>query len=98
MQVKETQQENVQEETMLNLTLFLKTLLTRKVLGYVLDLARVSEMGERQFKQFERSVKNYVYEVLGDANTHLCQASKFETIKNIVFKEEGQQNDNKIGS
>lgn len=32
--------------------------------GYVLDLARISPMDDRQFKQFERSVKRYFRETI----------------------------------
>ena len=56
----------------LNISIFLKELLTKKVMAYVLDLARVSDMNDRQFKQYERSVKNFIYEQVKAANTIIC--------------------------
>ena len=42
----------------LNISIFLKELLTKKVMAYVLDLARVSDMNDRQFKQYEKIRKS----------------------------------------
>jgi len=42
-----------------------------ELVGYVLDTAKVSEMGERQFQQFERSMKRYFRTTVDAANTTL---------------------------
>jgi len=45
----------------LDLGIFLREM-QDEMIGYVLDLARVSPMGDRQFQQFERSIKKYIRE------------------------------------
>jgi hypothetical protein len=61
----------------LDLALFTKKVL-EKVLGHALDLARISEMGERAFGQYEKSIKNYVRETINNSVHVLSEYNKFE--------------------
>ena len=55
------------------------------MLGRVLDLARISEMGDRQFQQFEKSVKQYFRETTESTINVLADCienkNEFEVIK-----------------
>lgn len=46
--------------------------------GYVLDLARVSEMGDRQFQQYEKSVKKYFRNTIDSATEALKGCKEFD--------------------
>lgn len=67
------------EEKELNISFFLKELLQKEVMAHVLDLARVSDMGERQFEQFERSVKDHIYSIIKNGNDRIITYTKFTT-------------------
>lgn len=47
------------------------------LLGYVLDLARISEMDSRAFQQFEKSTKKYFRSTIDSTNEALKGYTKF---------------------
>lgn len=61
----------------LDLSLFLKEILLRDLMGPLIDQARMSDMGERQFSQFERSIKASFYKVLREGNDYLNDYRRF---------------------
>jgi hypothetical protein len=71
--------QRTEEVTELNISLFTKELLLKQVMGPVLDLARVSNMGDRQFNQYSRSIKDLMYDVLRHGNDILQTAQNFKT-------------------
>lgn len=77
----------------LNVSKFLKEVALQKVMGPILDLARVSNMGDRQFNQFQRSVKNHMYSVIENSNKVLCEYDKFITQSDILIEEEPEKED-----
>ncbi len=68
-----------EETEELNISMFTKELLLKRVMGPILDLARVSNMGDRQFSQYSRSVKDLMYEVLRHGNDILQTVQTFKT-------------------
>ena len=63
----------------LNISFYLKELLVNDIMADILDLARISDMGDRQFSQYSKSVKVKIYSIIREANACLLTTDKFTT-------------------
>lgn len=68
------------EEKELNLSLVTQQILITDLLGKILDLARMSDMGDRQLKQYTYFIKNNFYESLCLLNNMYLKADKFTVL------------------
>lgn len=68
----------------MDLALFLKQILEGEVMGPTLDMARSSDMGDRQFDQFQKSLKGIVRKSLKNAVLALSQYSDFTVDTSVV--------------
>lgn len=65
-------------ENKLNLSTAVKQILLKELLGDVIDLTRLSDMGDRQHRQFCISIKKEFFEKLELLNNLFVQADTFE--------------------
>ena len=65
-------------ENKLNLSTAVKQILLKELLGDVIDLTRLSDMGDRHHRQFCISVKKEFFEKLELLNNLFIQADTFE--------------------
>lgn len=63
----------------LNISYYMKDFFIKEVMAKFLDLARISDMGERQFRQFERCIKDFMYTRLQETNDLMCSVTDFDT-------------------
>jgi hypothetical protein len=63
------------------------------IMGFVLDLARTSDMGERQLIQFEKSVKSYVRRSIESHVTVLSNYTNFTVDKLVLLQKPDKDKD-----
>lgn len=63
-------------DKVLDLAVFQKKLL-EEVMGYVLDLAKISPIEDRQLAQFERTLKTHVRKVISNSIRALAEYKEF---------------------
>lgn len=68
------------EDKELNLSVVAQRIIITELLGNVIDLARMSDMGERQLRQYTSSIKNSFYSALSLLNDMYLQAEKFTVL------------------
>lgn len=66
-----------------NLGIFLKKILEENM-GYVLDLVKISPIGDRQFSQFERTLKTYVRKTISNSIKALSEYKEFEVNLDVL--------------
>lgn len=82
-------------EKEINISFLLKEILVKDVMASVLDLARISDMGDRQFEQFEKNIKDKIYSLIKNNNDLLLTCNKFKTSEtNDVLPRLGGKTDN----
>ena len=74
-------------ERTLDLATFTKRLM-EETMGYYLDFARGSDMGDRQFNQFERSVKSYTRKAIHNNVMLLSEYNKFNVDLTVLQRVE----------
>lgn len=85
------------DEKKLNISFLIKEVLIKDVMAYTLDMARMSSMGDRQFDQFSRSIKKYMYDVVRGTNDYLVTYKSFITADtNDILPKLDSKNDGTI--
>lgn len=65
----------------LNISYLLKEVLIKELMAKVLDFARVSSMSDRQFCQFEKTIKDLFYGSLRDLNDFVSDNKNLKVTK-----------------
>lgn len=63
----------------INISYMMKDLIIKDIMAFVLDLSRISSLGDRQFKQYEKTVKDKMYDIIRSTNDMLVEYTDFKT-------------------
>ena len=75
----------------LDLGIFIKRLLEEEM-GHAIDLARMSDMQDRQFTQFEKSIKSHVRKTVDMNIRALSEVKNFTVDLSVLAKPENKEN------